>query len=288
MKNKVIAVVGPTASGKTDYAINLAKKISGEIISADSRLVYRDMNIGTAKPTLDEMSGVPHYLIDIVSPDFNYSAGLYKKDAEIKISEILSREKTPIIVGGTGLYFRVLLENYDLPKLEPDLKLREELSKMTYNQLFDILVELDIDAAYSKEKFDKKKLIRTIEIIKGTKKPLSKARGIAEQKYDVEWIGLNYSRDELYDRINKRVDNMISKGLPDECRYLLKKYGRLPNIVDTIGYKEIIEAIDGKISLSKAVDKLKQNTRNYAKRQLTWFRKNPLIKWNCYPEKIGK
>ena len=288
MKNKVIAIVGPTASGKTDYAINLAKEISGEIISADSRLVYKDMNIGTAKPTIEEMSDIAHYMIDIVTPDFNYSAGLYKKDAEQKIDEILSHGKTPIIVGGTGLYFRVLLESYDLPKLEPDLKLRENLSIMTYNQLFDILVDLDIDAAYSTEKFDKKKLIRTIEIIKGTQKPLSKARGIAEQKYEVEWIGLNYPRDILYDRINKRVDNMISNGLVDECRHLLKKYGRLPNIVDTIGYKEIIEAIDEKMTLPDAVSLLKQNTRNYAKRQLTWFRKNPQIKWNCYPEKFKK
>ena len=143
MKNKVIAVVGPTASGKTDYAVKLALEIGGEIISADSRLVYKDMNIGTAKPTVDEMKDIPHYMIDIVSPDFDYSAGLYKKEAQQKIEDIISRRKTPIIAGGTGLYFRVLLESYDLPELEPDYKLRESLAKLTYNQLFDILVDLD-------------------------------------------------------------------------------------------------------------------------------------------------
>lgn len=286
MKNKVIAVVGPTASGKTDYAVKLALEIGGEIISADSRLVYKDMNIGTAKPTVDEMKDIPHYMIDIVSPDFDYSAGLYKKEAQQKIKDIISRGKTPIIAGGTGLYFRVLLESYDLPELEPDYELRESLSKLTYNQLFDILVDLDADAAYSIDKIDKKKLIRTIEIIKGTGKPLSKARGKSKSGYNVEWIGLNYPRNELYERINRRVDNMITMGLVDECKFLLKKYGRLPNIIDTIGYKEVISALDGQISLDEATDMLKQNTRNYAKRQLTWFRKNTLIKWNCYPDKI--
>lgn len=284
-KNKVIAIVGATASGKSAYAVDLAKKIDGEIISADSRLVYKDMNIGTAKPTKGEMQGIPHYMIDIVEPDFNYSAGLYKKDAKEKIYEILSRGKMPIIVGGTGLYFRVLLESYDLPELEPDYALREELLKLTYNQLFDILVDLDADAAYSVGNIDTKKLIRTIEIIKGTKKPLSKARGIADSEFEVEWIGLNYDRETLYDRINRRVDLMMKNGLIEECENLLKKYGRLPNIVDTIGYREMILAIDGECSIDEAVKILKQNTRNYAKRQLTWFRKNPLINWNFYPEK---
>lgn len=285
-KNKVIAVVGATATGKTNFSIKLAKEISGEIISADSRLVYRNLDIGTAKPTLDEMQGIPHYMIDIVEPDFDYSAGLYVKQAKEKIYDILSRNKTPIIVGGTGLYFRVLLENYDLPELEPDYKLRKELSELSYNQLFDILAELDIDGAYSIKKMDKKKLIRAIEIVKGTKKPLSKARGLAENEFETEWIGLNFPRDVLYDRINRRVDMMLQKGLVEECENLLKKYGRLPNIVDTIGYKEIISCLDGNCTLEDAAEKLKQNTRNYAKRQLTWFRKNPMIKWNCYPDKI--
>ena len=288
MSNKVIAVVGPTASGKTSYAVELAKKLDGEVISADSRLVYKGLNIGTAKPTIDEMQGIPHYMIDVVEPDANYSVGLYAKEADKHIKDILSRGKTPIVAGGTGLYFRILLENYDLPELEPDYELREKLSKLTYNQLFDILEELDFGARDYIENIDRKKLIRYIEIVKGTGLPLSKARGKIEKPYDVEWIGLNFPRELLYERINKRVDIMIKSGLLEETEYLLQKYGRVGNIVDTIGYKEMISVLDGEITLDEAVEKLKQNTRNYAKRQLTWFRKNTSIKWNCYPDKMKK
>lgn len=287
-KNKVIAVVGATASGKTRYAVELAKEINGEIISADSRLVYRGMNIGTAKPTVEEMQGIPHYMIDIAEPEFNYSAGLYAKQAKAHIYDILSKGKIPVIAGGTGLYFRILLENYDLPDAEPDYNLRKELSELSYDELFSMLSELDLEAANSVEKNDRKKLIRYIEIVKQAGCPLSKARGLKECEFDVEWIGLNFPREELYDRINKRVDLMIELGLVEETKYLLKKHGRIPNITDTIGYKEIIAHLDGILTLDEAKDKLKQNTRNYAKRQLTWFRKNENIKWNCYPEKMKK
>lgn len=285
MKNKVIAIVGATASGKSAYAIELAKQIDGEVVSADSRLVYREMNIGTAKPTKEEMQGIPHHMIDIVNPDFEYSAGLYAKQAKTCIDDILSRNKTPIITGGTGLYLKILLDKYDLPDIEPDWNLRRNLSKLTCNQLYDILAGTDSDAAKSIDKNDKKKLIRYIEIIKGTGMPLDKARGKSDSPYDVEWIGLNFPRDILYERINKRVDLMLENGLVDEVKFLLKKYGRIHNITDTIGYREIISAIDGEMEFADAVIKLKQNSRNYAKRQLTWFRKNTLIKWNCYPEK---
>lgn len=287
-KNKVIAVVGATASGKTRYAVELAKEINGEIISADSRLVYRGMNIGTAKPTVEEMQGIPHYMIDIAEPEFNYSAGLYAKQAKAHIYDILSKGKIPVIAGGTGLYFRILLENYDLPDAEPDYNLRKELSELSYDELFSMLSELDLEAANSVEKNDRKKLIRYIEIVKQAGCPLSKARGLKECEFDVEWIGLNFPREELYDRINKRVDLMIELGLVEETKYLLKKHGRIPNITDTIGYKEITAYLDGVLTLEEAKDKLKQNTRNYAKRQLTWFRKNENIKWNCYPEKKKK
>lgn len=287
-KNKVIAVVGATASGKTRYAVELAKEINGEIISADSRLVYKGMNIGTAKPTVEEMSEIPHYMIDIAEPEFNYSAGLYAKQAKAHIYDILSKGKIPVIAGGTGLYFRILLENYDLPDTEPDYNLRKELSELSYDELFSILSGLDLEAANSVEKNDRKKLIRYIEIVKQAGSPLSKARGLKECEFDVEWIGLNFPREELYDRINKRIDLMIELGLVEETKYLLKKHGRIPNIIDTIGYKEIIAHLDGILTLDEAKDKLKQNTRNYAKRQLTWFRKNENIKWNCYPEKMKK
>ena len=287
--NKVIAIVGATASGKTAYAVELAQKIDGEIISADSRYVYKGLDIGTAKPSIDERKGIPHYMIDIVEPDFNYSAGLYAKQAKECIKDVLSRGKTPIVAGGTGLYIRVLLENYDLPNIEPDYKLRDELAKLSFDELYDILYGLDKESAESVERNDKKKLIRYIEVVKLTGLPLSKARGKKdEDEFDIEWIGLNFPREELYERINKRVDLMIDEGLIDETKNLLSKYGRIPNIVDTIGYREIIAYLDGDISLERAKELLKQNTRNYAKRQLTWFRKNENIKWNCYPERKRK
>lgn len=286
MKNKVIAVVGATASGKTAYAVELAKQIDGEIISADSRLVYKGFDIGTAKPSVEERQGISHYMIDIVEPDVNYSAGLYAKEAKKYINDILSRGKTPIIAGGTGLYFNILLNNYDLPEIEPDWELRKSLSKLSYEELEQMLFSLDKDAFV--EKNDKKKAIRYIEILKSTGKPLKEARGINEVEYDVEWIGLNFPREVLYERINRRVDLMMETGLVEETKGLLEKYGRIPNIVDTIGYREIIMALDGVMSMDEAVDKLKQNTRNYAKRQLTWFRKNENIKWNCYPERKKK
>lgn len=288
MNNRVIAVVGATASGKTSYAIELAKKINGEIISADSRLVYKGMDIGTAKPTIDEMQEIPHYMIDVVEPEYNYSVGLYVKEAKKHITDIISRGKVPIVVGGTGLYFRVLLENYDLPDVKPDYELRKELSSYSYEELLEMLTKLDEKAANSVEKNDKKKLIRYIEIIKLAGKPLDLVRGVKEKEFNVEWVGLNFPREILYDRINKRVDLMIEQGLIDETKKLLQKHGRISNITDTIGYREVLSYLDGELSLDKAKDKLKQNTRNYAKRQLTWFRKNEQINWNCYPDRKKK
>lgn len=288
MNNRVIAVVGATASGKTSYAIELAKKINGEIISADSRLVYKGMDIGTAKPTIDEMQEIPHYMIDVVEPEYNYSVGLYVKEAKKHITDIISRGKVPIVVGGTGLYFRVLLENYDLPDVKPDYELRKELSSYSYEELLEMLTKLDEKAANSVEKNDKKKLIRYIEIIKLAGKPLDLVRGVKEKVFNVEWVGLNFPREILYDRINKRVDLMIEQGLIDETKKLLQKHGRISNITDTIGYREVLSYLDGELSLDEAKDKLKQNTRNYAKRQLTWFRKNEQINWNCYPDRKKK
>lgn len=287
-KNKVIAVVGATASGKTAYAVELARRVNGEIISADSRLVYKGLDIGTAKPDMDERFGIPHYMIDIVEPEVDYSVGLYANEARNIIEDIISRGKTPIIAGGTGLYFRILLENYDLPKINPDYELREALSKLSFSELYEMLVNLDAEAAKLVVQNDKRRAIRFIEIVKLTGSPVSEARGLKEPEFEVEWIGLNYPREELYDRINRRVDLMIEQGLVDETKNLLAKHGRINNIINTIGYREITSYLDGELTLEEAKDKLKQNTRNYAKRQLTWFRKNPDIKWNCYPDRKKK
>ena len=285
-KPKVIAVVGNTASGKTSFAISLAEKNNGEIVSADSRLVYIGFDIGTAKPSIEEREGIPHHMIDIVEPEVDYSAGLYAQEAEKKILDIFARGKLPIIVGGTGLYFRLLLENYDVPKIEPNYELRQELSLLSFDELYKILLKTDSVRAAEISKNDKKKIIRAIEIAKHLEKPLSEYK--KEPKFDVEWIGLNYPRDILYERINKRVDIMIKDGLVEETEYLLKKHGRIKNIIYTIGYQEIVSYLDNEISLEEAKEKIKQNTRNYAKRQLTWFRKNSLIKWNCEPVRLKK
>ena len=276
MKPKVLAIVGPTASGKTSLAIEKAKEVDGEIISADSRLVYKGFNIAAAKPTIDEREGINHYLIDIVEPEFDYSVGNFYDDAKQAINTILLKGKTPIIVGGTGLYFRILLENYNLPRVEANYELREKLNLMEKDELLLELKKFDFKTYEKMLDVNKIRIVRALEVIKTLNQPLSKMQLEKEAEYDVEWsIPQINSREELYERINKRVDIMLEQGIVDETKYLLKKHGRIKNIVCTIGYKEIIEYLDGKCSLEYALDKLKQHTRNYAKRQLTWFRKNP-------------
>lgn len=286
---KLIAIVGPTASGKTAYSIELAKELDGEVISADSRLVYKGFDVTCAKPTLEERQGIPHHMIDIVSPDCDYSGGVYAKQAKKCIYDILERGKTPIIVGGTGLYIRLLLENYILPDVQPDRALREELRTFSINELYSKLQDMDMEGAQSIDPNDKNKIIRAIEIIKGSGKPLSEVRGVRkDSEFDVQWIGRNYPRDILYKRINERVEKMIEDGMVEETQKLLKQYGRIPNLVYTIGYQEIILYLDGVLTFNEAIEKLKQNTRKYAKRQLTWFRKNSAIRWNCYPDPLKK
>ena len=287
-KINVIAIVGATASGKTAYAIELAKKIDGEIVSADSRYVYKGFDIGTAKPTKDEQEGIPHHLIDIVEPEFEYSAGLYKKDASKIIQEIHSRGKTPIVTGGTGLYIDILLKNYDLPQIEANHSLRDELKQLDTEELFAKLKKMDTEASEIIDQNDRKKIIRAIEIIQATGKPLKETRGIEESPYTIEWIGKNHDRKTLYARIDKRVDIMLEMGLIDETKNLLKKHGSIPNLVNTIGYREITSYLNGNCTLEEATELLKKNTRNYAKRQLTWFRRNEEIKWDIYPEKFKK
>ena len=280
MKPKVIAVVGPTASGKTKMAVELAKEIDGEIISADSRLVYKGFNIACAKPSVDEREGIPHHLMDIVEPEFDYSVGNFYDDAKQAIEDILSRGKTPIVAGGTGLYFRVLLEHYDLPRVEADYKLREELEAHEREDLLEELKTLDLSTYERVKDANKRRIVRALEVIKILKKPLSEISIQKEPEFDVEWkMPVIKSREELYDRINRRVDMMVEAGIIEETRELLKKHGRIKNIVDTIGYKEILWYLDGEMSLKEALDKLKQHSRNYAKRQITWFRRNPDLKF---------
>lgn len=273
--------MGPTATGKTSFAIQIAKAINGEIISADSRLVYKGFDIATAKPTIDEQQGIEHHLIDIVEPEVDYSVANFFDDAKIAIEKIYQKCKTPIVVGGTGLYFRVLLEDFDLPRVEADYKLREKLENLDTQDLHKMLEELDPVSAQKIHFNNKVKIIRAIEVCKSLKKPHSEAAGKKEPEFDVKWLGLNPpDRAYLYEKINKRVDEMMKNGLIEETKTLLEKHGRITNLTNTIGYQEILEYLDCKMSLEDAVLTIKLNTRHYAKRQLTWFRRNKSIIWN--------
>jgi len=276
-KSKVIAIASPTATGKTKLAVEIAHKIDGEVISADSRLVYKGFEIAVAKPTKEEMEGIPHYLIDVVEPEYDYSVANYVDDATVAIEDILSRGKTPIIVGGTGLYFRILLEGYDVPRVAPNNDLRNELNQLSIEDLIYRLKKSDENYFNVVKEPEKRKLIRAIEICETLNKPLSELNLQKEPPYNVEWIGIKMPREEIYERINKRVDKMIELGVVEETKKLLKKHGRIPNFTETIGYREILPYLDGEYSLQRAIELIKQHSRNYAKRQLTWFRKNKAL-----------
>lgn len=275
-KPHVIAVAGPTASGKTALAIKLAHERNGEIISADSRLVYKGFDIASAKPTIEEREGIPHHLIDIVEPEFDYSVGDFYKDAKPIIEDIISRGKTPIVAGGTGLYFRILLEDFDLPKMDPNPDLRAELESMPVETLYQEVLSKDPITAEKVHINNKIRLVRVLEVMRTFNRPFSQVASKKENEYDVEWVSPKIeSREILYERINLRVDKMLELGLIEETKSLLAKHGRIKNFVKTIGYAEILDYLDGKCTLDESIETLKQNTRRYAKRQLTWFRRNP-------------
>ena len=274
--NKVIAIVGPTASGKTKLAIEMAQKLDTEIISADSRLVYKGFDIGTAKPTKEEQLLVKHHMIDVVEPEYDFSVADFADGASQVISELHAKNKVPIVVGGTGLYFRILLENYDMPRVEANPQLRAELENLSNEELFAKLSNIDKVSAEKIHQNNRVRVIRALEVSLTTGKPFSSIKGVKENKYDVEWVFPEIeSREILYNRINMRVDIMIKDGLVDETKNLLSRHGRIKNLVNTIGYQEIIEYLDGNLSIDNAIEQIKQNTRRYAKRQLTWFRRNP-------------
>lgn len=275
--------MGPTASGKSNLAIQKSLTNNGEIISADSRLVYKGFDIATAKPTIHERQGIVHHLIDVVEPEIDYSVANFYDDAKLAIKKIVQEGKTPIVVGGTGLYFRILLEDFDLPRVEANYKLRKELEGMETKELYEKLKKVDPKSAEKMHFNNKVKIIRALEVAYTLGKPISEASGKKETEFDVEWIGLFApSREILYERINSRVLQMLDAGLVEETQQLLEKHGRIMNLVNTIGYQEILAHLDGEISLDESVSKIQQNSRRYAKRQLTWFRRNKLIDWN-YP-----
>lgn len=285
-KPKVIVICGPTASGKTALSIELAKKINGEIISSDSMQIYKDMDIGTAKPTKQEMQEIKHYLLNFVEPDQRYSVARFKKDAEKAIEEILAKNKVPIIVGGTGLYVDSLIYGIEYQEIELDKKYREELEEKAQKEGLETLYEqaqkIDPQAMEKISANDKKRILRILEIYHSTGKTKTQQEIESrknEVKYDYKVFALNMEREKLYERINKRVDIMIEQGLIQEVENLCSKYTEFPTAMQGLGYKEVVEYLQGKISEQEMIEKIKMETRRYAKRQLTWFRKNKQTIW---------
>lgn len=285
-KQKVIVICGPTASGKTALSIELAKKINGQIISADSMQIYKDMDIGTAKPTIEEQDGIKHYLIDCVCPDERFSVAEYKKDAKKAIKEILENGKTPIVVGGTGLYVDSLIYEIEYNDIEFDEEYRSYLeeiaSKKGLEYLYDEAMKIDAKAMEKISQNDKKRIIRILEIYHATGKTKTQQEIESRQKeveYDYRVFAINWEREKLYDRINKRVDIMIKEGLIDEVKNIIDKYEKFPTAMQGLGYKEVVGYINNNCTKEEMIEKIKMETRRYAKRQLTWFRKNKQTVW---------
>ena len=281
-KKTVVVICGPTASGKTSLGIKIANDINGEIISADSMQIYKDMNIGTAKPTKEEQSMAKHYLIDFVPPDKRYSVADFKNDATKTIREIFKNGKTPIVVGGTGLYINSLVYNIDYnSEGEADLEYRNELEKKDIAELYEIAKKIDDEALNKISPNDKKRIMRIIEIYHSTGKTKTELEkeSIKKNEYDYKIFVLNWDRQKLYERINLRVDMMINDGLINEVQDLLKKYDNFPTAFQGLGYKEVKEYLDGKITKEEMIEKIKQESRRYAKRQITWFKRYKNAIW---------
>lgn len=283
MKDKILVLAGPTAVGKTELSIRLAKALNGEIVSTDSMQIYKGMDIGSAKITEEEMQGVKHHMLDVVEPDKAFSVADYKDMAEKAIKDILSRGKLPILTGGTGLYINALTCNMNFTESEKDDEYRDELSKLMDEEgpeyVHNMLKEIDPIIYEAIHPNNRKRVIRALEVYKLTGKPFSSYNAgddLYKSKYDVHYYVLNMDRAKLYERINKRVEIMYEKGLLDEC-IKLKKLGYTSSMqsMQGIGYKEVLLYLDGLITLEESMDMVKQGSRNYAKRQLTWFRKDP-------------
>ena len=287
-KPRVAAVGGPTASGKTALAIALAKKFDGEVISCDSMQIYRGMDIGTAKPTVAEMDGIPHHMIDIIEPSESFSAADYAPLAKAASDDIISRGKLPIFCGGTGLYLDAVLSANSYADTETDLSLREQLlaevERGGADAMWERLYAVDPEAAEATHKNNIKRVVRALEIYLSsgvTKTEWDKRSRLAPAPFDAVVIALEREREELYRRIDLRVDVMMETGLENEVRELLTSE-RLPltsTAAQAIGYKEFIEYFDNKITIDEVVETIKQSSRRYAKRQLTWFKRNKEVNW---------
>ncbi|WP_300385927.1 tRNA (adenosine(37)-N6)-dimethylallyltransferase MiaA [Clostridium sp.] len=283
MKDKILVLAGPTAVGKTDLSIKLAKSLNGEIISVDSMQIYKYMDIGSAKVTKKEMKGIPHHMIDVVEPNEAFSVSDYKDLALDAIKDILKRGKLPILTGGTGLYINALTCDMSFTDAEQDKDYRDTLNKLADefgNEFIHEKLKTIDPISYDEIHFNnRKRVIRALEVYKLTNKPFSSfnaGEAIYDSDFDVKYYVLDMNRDMLYTRINKRVDIMIKKGLIEECIKLKDKgYNSSVQSMQGIGYKEILHYLEGDITLDTAVELIKKGSRNYAKRQLTWFRRDP-------------
>ncbi len=287
-KIKIICVVGATASGKTELAVEIAKRVGGEVISADSMQVYKGMSVATAAVTKEEMQGIPHHLTEFLSPDESFSVAEFVRLARKKIYEIDSRGKVPVIAGGTGLFIDSLVDNISFSNVGVNEDVRNELNALDTDELYERLQKLDGKAAKDIHKNNRKRVIRALELYYGgvsktLQNELSKKE---ESPFEALYIGISYEdRQKLYDRINRRVDIMLENGLEEEAKRMLKKTSSTSR--QAIGHKELAPYFDGEITLCQATDNLKKETRHYAKRQLTWFRRNEKIHW-LYADKMTK
>lgn len=283
---KVIVICGPTASGKTGLSIELAKRIEGEIVSADSMQIYQETDIGTAKPTKEEQQGIKHYLMDFVSPEERYSVADYKKEAKRAIKEIIKKGKVPIVVGGTGLYIDSLIYEIEYPDIEFDEEYRKKLEQRVEQQGLEKLCEeaqrIDPKAMEKISQNDEKRILRILEIYHATGKTKTEQE-IESRKNPVEYeyqvYALKWDREVLYERINKRVDLMIEQGLIEEVKMILEKHQKFPTAMQGLGYKEVVAFLEGNMTQEEMIEKIKMETRRYAKRQMTWFRKNKQTIW---------
>jgi len=278
MEKPIIVITGPTASGKTALSLEIAEKYNGEIVCADSMTVYRGMDIGTDKPTLIDNQNIPHHLIDIVNPDEEFNVALFVKEVRKLVDEIHSRGNVPFIVGGSLMYIDAFIYNYDMPAVAPNQELRIELEKKDNEALFTQLCELDPDCEWTIDKHNKRRIIRAIEICMATGKSLADQKSKKPLPKNVLYLAVDRNREVLYSQIDKRVDIMFKQGFVEEVRMLREKYDH-NTAMQAAGYKQIMQYLDGGIDLETAIAKTKQVHRNFAKRQLTWLRRNEDVKW---------
>lgn len=284
MKNlpKIIVVCGPTASGKSEMAVNLAGKFNGEIISADSRQIYRKMDIGTGKVALDQngfYKNIKHHLINILEPVSLFNVSEYKKAAIEKINDIIKRGKVPFLVGGTGLYIKAVIDNLDIPKIKPNESLRKKLEQKSEKELFEMIENIDSETAEFIDKKNKRRLMRALEVFLVSGRKFSSLRNQGSPLFDVLRIGIEISKENLLKKIEKRVALMIEQGLESEARQLVDKFGWTPVLSQTISYQEWQKYFNCKSPREEIIKEIIKNSRDYAKRQLTWFKADGSIKW---------